>query len=147
MRAVNSSIEIHVKPSEVINAFVEPHALQEWWGVQRSLIEARPGGSYILAWDISKAGMKYITSGIIQELIPDAYLLIGNMVYLNAEKEILGPMELEIKVAVSGGHKSRITVHQSGYQDGGDWDWYYDAVTSAWPLALEALRNYLENSD
>ena len=32
----------------------------------------------------------------------------------------------------------------SGYQSGGDWDWYYEAVTAAWPVVVKTIKDYLE---
>lgn len=71
--------------------------------------------------------------------------MIKNYVYLNPDKQILGPMELEIDLLVTGNNTTKVGVVQSGYQYGSDWDWYYNAVLQAWPVTLESLKKYLEN--
>ena len=144
MRLVAASIDIQSKPEKVLQAFVRQEHLGRWWGVARSLIEPKPGGLYTLAWEISSSGMKYVSSGIISEFIPGEYLMIKNFVYLNSEKQILGPMELEIDLIPVDENVTKVGVVQSGYQFGGDWDWYYNSVVQGWPATLELLKNYLE---
>jgi hypothetical protein len=143
MRLVAASIDIEAKPDKILQAFLRQEHLHKWWGVSRSLIEPKAGGLYTLAWEINESGFKYISSGIIAELIPAEYLMIRNFVYLNPEKQILGPMELEIDLLVVDEKTTKVGVVQSGYQYGNDWDWYYDAVVQAWPFALEQLEKYL----
>lgn len=144
MRLVASSIDIRTTPGKVLEAFLRHEHLKAWWGVARSLVEPKAGGLYTLAWDVSPNGMKYISSGIISELIPAEYLMIKNYVYLNPEKQILGPMELEVDLLATEQNTTKVGVVQSGYQYGSDWDWYYNTVLEAWPATLELLKNYLE---
>jgi uncharacterized protein YndB with AHSA1/START domain len=143
MRSVEALAIIKAKPIDVTNAFLEQNHLQAWWGVSRSLVEAKTGGVWTTAWEITDAGMKYVSSGTIHDYEPGEYLRVDNLVYLNPERQILGPMTLEIFVdELRDGIKVRII--QSGYQSGEDWDWYYDAVVQAWPYALDLLKKYLE---
>jgi hypothetical protein len=44
---------------QVIQAFIDHAHLQPWWGVSRSLIEAKPGGIYTPAWEIAESGINY----------------------------------------------------------------------------------------
>ena len=146
MRLVAASIEINARPEKILPAFLNQEHLKVWWGVERSLIEPKAGGVYTLAWNISEQGIKFISTGVIEELIPGEYLMIKNFVYLNPDKKILGPMELEIDLIETGDNLTKVGVIQSGYKYGGDWDWYYDAVVKAWPQTLELLKNYLEKT-
>jgi uncharacterized protein YndB with AHSA1/START domain len=143
MRNVETSILINVTPAEVIDAFLEEKHLKVWWGVQRSLVEKKVNGSWAVAWEISEAGIKYISSGVITSYDPSAHLSISNLVYFNPERQILGPMKLEL-MADQVGSQTKLELTQSGYQQGGDWDWYYEAVVNAWPVALEWLKKYME---
>ena len=143
MRLVAASIDIEAKPDKILQAFLRQEHLHAWWGVARSLIEPKAGGLYTLAWEISEQGIKYISSGIIAELIPFEYLMIRNFVYINYEKQILGPMELEIDLIKIDEKTTKVGVVQSGYQYGSDWDWYYNSVVQAWPQTLELLAEYL----
>ncbi len=142
MRKVESTVIIQAKPARVISAFTELTDLREWWGVERALIEKKPGGSYTLAWNIRSTGFGYVSTGIIKEYKPDSLLVIGNFVYMNPEISILGPMQLTIRALKKAGG-TECYLCQEGYQEGADWDWYFGAVTGAWPIVLEELRKYL----
>ena len=143
MRSVQASIEINVAPERALDAFTEFNLLKDWWGVERALIEKRDGGVYTLAWGITDAGFKYISSGVIHSYKPGDHLEVANLVYLNAEKPHLGPMSLLIRVKP---HKkgTLLDLTQDGYQSGETWDWYYEAVKTAWPAVLVELKKYLE---
>ena len=144
MRKVEAKIKIKSTPNLILSAFTDQKMLNEWWGVERKLIELEPGGVYSLAWNISESGFGYISSGIISEYIPNEKLIIKDFVYFNPEKSILGPMSLSIIVQPEG-EFTLLYICQDGYQIGGDWDWYYEAVVEAWPKALEIIKNYIEN--
>lgn len=42
MKSVETAIEIDVQPEKVILAFIDAKLLKGWWGVEKSLIEAKP---------------------------------------------------------------------------------------------------------
>jgi uncharacterized protein YndB with AHSA1/START domain len=144
MRSVQAEIEINASPLRIIQAFLDAEDLRRWWGVARSLVQQKPGGMWVMAWEVTHSGMKYVTSGIIEALHADGYLRVTHLVYLHPEKHILGPMELEITTQAINGESSLIRITQSGYLHGGDWDWYYDSVVQGWPYALGLLKSYLE---
>lgn len=146
MKKVEVTIDISASPSRVIDAFIDPLLLSQWWCVERTLIVPKSGGLYTLVWNITETGMGYVSSGIIREYDPGSRLEIGNFVYLNPERPFLGPMNLSIEVEDLGSY-SKVTICQDGYQSGPDWDWYYEAVRSAWPLVAENLKNFLEKKE
>lgn len=117
--------------------------LNGWWGVEKALVEKREGGMYALVWDISESGFRYVATGIIKSYKADAILEIENYTYLNLNMPIMGPMGLIIEAIVKN-NQTELTVTQTGYQSGGDWGWYYDAVKQAWPDVLASLKEYLE---
>ena len=143
MRKVEATAEINCSAAAIFDAFIEPVQLKEWWKVERCLIEARQGGIYSLAWNISKNGFQYISTGIITVFNPSAELLIDHFVYFNPEKPILGPTYLAIKLQRENS-STQIRLVQGGYQYGGDWDWFYDSVKDAWPKVLHDLKRFLE---
>ena len=143
MRKVEATIEIDVKPEIAIRAFTDFDKLKGWWEVERAFIEKKEGGAYVLAWQVSDTGFRYVSTGIISRYIPGALIEIGNLVYLNPEKPLLGSMTLTIKATPMNG-KTSLYLCQDGYQTGPDWDWYYEAVKKAWPMVLVMLKNYLE---
>ncbi|MBX7152137.1 SRPBCC domain-containing protein [bacterium] len=145
MKSVDVTIEINTSPSTIISAFTDYKMLKAWWGVERALIEKRNGGLYTLTWNISEKGFGYVTTGIIKNCIPDRLLEIDRVIYLNPERDLLGPMSLTAEVVMQDGH-SQLQLCQTGYQSGPDWDWYYEAVKQAWPAVVQNLKKYLENS-
>ncbi|MCH8233259.1 MAG: SRPBCC domain-containing protein [Bacteroidetes bacterium] len=130
-------------PETVLNAFMDFDMLNGWWGVEKALVEKREGGVYALVWDISESGFRYVATGIIKSYKADAILEIENYTYLNLNMPIMGPMGLIIEAIVKN-NQTELTITQTGYQSGGDWDWYYDAVKQAWPDVLASLKEYLE---
>jgi Activator of Hsp90 ATPase homolog 1-like protein len=145
MKKVEVIVEIHTKPSRVIEAFTNDDMLRAWWDVERTLIEKRIGGAYTLAWNITDKGFGFVSSGIIKNYIRDSVLEVDNFIYLNPGISILGPMKLIVH-AKEKGKGAELYVCQDGYKAGGDWDWYYQAVKHAWPEVLNKLKGYLEKN-
>ena len=52
-------------------------------------------------------------------------------------------MCLKVEVQAEVLELARIAVVRDGYRDGPEWDWHYEAVRTAWPVALGALRDHL----
>ncbi|TRX60608.1 SRPBCC domain-containing protein [Fulvivirga sp. M361] len=146
MRKVDAAIDIHTSPERVISAFTEPGMLRDWWGVERTLIDKKVGGIYMLTWNVSDKGFGYVSTGIIKAYRSNEELIIENFAYLNPEKSILGPMSLIVKVKQKDSI-SEVYLCQDGYQSGGDWDWYYEAVRQAWPDMMQVLKKYLEGRE
>lgn len=143
MKKVEVNIWANVNPAQVIAAFTNPELLQEWWGVEKCLIQTSPGGIYSLVWNVTDQSMGFVFSGIVQEYVPEHTLKISDIVYLNPQRSILGPMNLTV-IAREEGSGSRIYLCQDGYREGGDWDWYYQAVNDAWPIVMKDFKAYIE---
>lgn len=143
MKKVEVTIDIETTPFRIIQAFTDSNMLRDWWGVERSLIEKRNGGAYVIAWNITDKGFGYVSTGIIHEYSVKGVLDIDNFTYLNPEKAILGGMKLTVNVKEKNG-KSELYLCQSNYQTGKDWAWYYEAVKQAWPAVAKTLKDYLE---
>lgn len=144
MRKVETRATIHTLPEAVITAFIDPAMLKGWWGVERALTDPCPGGVYTLAWNITDKGFEYVTTGVIREYDPHKKLVVENLVYLNPGRPFYGPMTLTVE-ATRKGQATEVCLCQDGYADGEHWDWYYEAVTLAWPKVFETLKTYLEN--
>ena len=143
MRKIACTIFINTTPFQVITAFTEFALLQKWWGVERALIEPRPGGIYNLAWKISPSGFGFVSTGIIREYRPEGLLRIEDFIYMNPSRPTLGPMSLVIE-ARNFQKGTECYLCQDGYGAGPDWDWYYNIVKEAWPVVLGGLKNFLE---
>ena len=144
MREVVESIKIQATQEEVMRCFTHQEYLSGWWGVERSYIELRKGGNYVLTWNITPKGFGYVSTGKVADYVPGVRLVLNDMMYLNPDRPILGPMVMEIHLTDNNG-LSELTVRQAGYQEGPDWDWYYQAVCDAWPHALVTLKKFIES--
>lgn len=145
MKRVEVKSQIKSNSETIIKAFLDSDMLKGWWSVERCLIENKIGGIYILAWQINDTGFGYVNSGTIKSFDPNTELVISNFVYMNPKKKILGPMSLTIRATEIDFATSEIYICQDGYQNGIDWDWYYEAVKGAWPIVIENLKKYIEN--
>ena len=143
MKKVEVNLQIATPPEIVIKAFTDPNMLNEWWGVQKCLIQKTVGGIYTIAWNVTDSGMGYVSTGIIKRYDPGKVLEIGDFVYLNPERSFLGPMKLTVSAEEVNG-MTDVYLCQDGYRDGNDWDWYYQAVKTAWPEVMTKFKEYLE---
>ncbi len=142
-RVVESKFAINnLDPFLCIAAFTENTHLSAWWGVSKSLIELRAGGIYSLAWLHDESGFSFISSGLVRSYRAGHHLILDRLIYMNPAIKILGPMSLDIRISHDG-NTDWLRVIQSGYQEGTDWDWYYEAVRIGWPKALGLLEDYL----
>ena len=143
-RSVSAEITLHCDPLKALQAFTHQPYLKGWWGVAKSLIELVPGGCYNLCWQEDSSAIQFVSSGIIRDYRDGELLEVTNMVYFNPERPLLGPMDLSIYVTGSS-NNCNLRVTQAGYREGEHWDWYYHAVQSAWPAALEGLKRFMED--
>jgi uncharacterized protein YndB with AHSA1/START domain len=141
--AVEASITIRMAPEPLLRQFLDLDTMTHWWGVARGLVDPQPGGLWVLAWDVSEQGFRYISTGVIADYVAGGVLRIENLVYLNPERKILGPMSLSIAVKEEASG-AKLQVRQSGYRKGEDWEWYHRAVVEGWPKVLVALKDYCE---
>ena len=143
VKKVEVNIQISTTPENVIKAFTDPAMLKDWWGVEKILIQKKDGGLYTIAWNVGEGGIGFVSSGVINKYDPNSELEIINMVYLNPQKPFLGPMSLTVRANESNG-LTNVYLCQDGYQEGDDWDWYYQAVKEAWPKVMQEFKKYLE---
>src|SRR5688572_17746065 len=143
---VEINVPIQAPGKKIIAAFLDAGMLKDWWKTERTLIEPKVGGTYLLAWNVTPQGFGYVASGVISEINPGHSLIIENYCYLNPERTILGPMRLIIRAWHLDDQTTQLYLCQDGYQQGGDWDWYYQSVKQAWPMVGDMLKNYLEKS-
>ena len=145
MRKTEASVDISLSREDVLDVFIKQEHLRKWWGVRRSLIELKKGGLYSLVWQSNDQYVDYVSAGVIAEYLPACQLKIDKMFYVNPQRSVLGPMELLILATPEDNNITRLTVIQSGYKHGADWDWLYEAVRKAWPEMLGKIKSYLED--
>jgi hypothetical protein len=100
----------------------------------------------MLKSNITNNGFGYVSTGIIKHYQPKGLLEIDHLVYLNPEHPLLGPMTLTIKATEKEG-RTALYLCQDGYQNGEEWDWYFEAVRKAWPIVVKILKDFLEEKN
>lgn len=140
---------ISAAPTRVFAAFFDAHALSEWWQTRRSVTLPRELGVYAVEWRpsveaddvLGRLGGAFY--GIVVECKPGAELFLGDAWWLPPDGPPLGPMALEVRCAMDG-PACRLTVKQSGFDEGPRWDRYYDVIASGWKASLAALKRLAE---
>lgn len=142
---VESQIQIRATPEVILNAFLEADQLKQWWGVTQSFIQKKDGGMYILTWQTSEEGIKYISTGRIKLYDRRSHLHLEDLMYLNYEKPFLGPFTLRYTVTEQENGYTLVNIRQDGFGKSEEYDWYYKAVEDGWPEALILLKEFLED--
>ena len=140
---VNAEIRIKSKASDIINAFVNPDTLNKWWATASVYIEQKDGGLYTLSWLKSDAGVKFILTGRINVLNKRSHLHLEDVLYINAEKPILGPTRIKIDAEEKSAY-SLVKISQIGFGKTEEWHWYHNLMLDSWPQVLVFLKQYLE---
>jgi len=142
-RKVVRSTQIAASAERVLEAFLDPTLIEQWWGAARVRVEPQKGGIWAAAWGEPGQGYRYVVCGVVRLVRPGKRLKLDPLVYFNWERPVLGPMRLSISVREKDG-RTRVSVRQDGYGDGPDWDWYYEAVVQSWKDSLANLKQFLE---
>lgn len=112
-RTVETTVNLDAEPRRVIRAFLEGADLKGWWRVTRSLVEAKPGGTWCIAWDgFGENKTNHSWMGVIREL-DKRQLVIDPPVLNEPNRPILfGPLGLEVlPEAADGGTKLTVRHH------------------------------------
>lgn len=143
MRSVEATCFVNAAPDVVLAEFLDLEGMKVWWTADRGLIVPQVGGVWVVAWNVSEAGARFLASGTVSSYEPGRTLEIGNYIYFNPEYPIFGPMTLTFSVSENEAG-TELHVRQDGYQHGDAWNWYYEAVTQAWPIVLKAFSEYID---
>ncbi len=144
-RQIQSEIIIKTDVSDIMQAFVKPQKLSEWWGIKSSRIDLKPGGFYVLIWLQSEAGIKFIQTSKISMYSQRGYLHLEDLLYITSDKGIFGPYTLKIDAESIGSNRSKLTIIHDGFEKRNEDDWYYELMTNSWPQVLLFLKQYLED--
>jgi len=142
-RSVETTVYVDAAPERVLQAFMDPSDLEGWWQVTRSLVEAKPGGTWSVAWDdYGEERTHHVWTGVVQEVEPRR-LLIGHLVMIEPDRPIFAPLYLEIVASPQDGG-TRLTVSHRGYRSGEQWDWMHDTVVAGWQHVLGEMQKWFE---
>lgn len=143
-KSVEAEIEISKSPQEVVDQFLSVEGMCTWWGADRGLIMPEVGGIWVMAWNVSKYGFMYVSTGVISKYEPAKSLVISHYTNLNPEHPNFGPMTLSIECQPKN-NGALLKLVQDGYQESTpSWNVYYEATVQCWPRVLNDLKTYLE---
>lgn len=143
------SVVITAAPGTVLSAFFDPKALGDWWNTVRSVTTPRPLGVYAVEWrstpfsDQMLGTLGGVFYGTVMEFRPKKEFFLADAYWLPPQSEPFGPMALEVSCFVEG-PATRLTVRQSGSEEGERWQRYYALISAGWTDSLESLKRYLE---
>ncbi len=120
-------------PEEVYEAWADPEKIAHWF-VDRAKGKAEVGS--IFTWVFEKFGYEIPYEVVVAEP--------GRRFALGGEAPKSGPFLLEVSIAREGG-ETRVTLVNSGFLDGSEWDEEFEGIVSGWTNALAVLKHYLEN--
>jgi len=143
------SVLISAAPTRVMGAFFDPAALGAWWQTVRSVTTPRVLGVYAVEWaptldeDDVLGRLGGVFYGTVIEYKAGRELFVGDAWWLPPDGEPLGPMALEVRCSMDG-PACRLSVKQSGFDEGPRWDRYYDVISRGWKASLAILKQRAE---
>jgi uncharacterized protein YndB with AHSA1/START domain len=132
-RTIRSEIRTTAPPERVWEAWTDPEKLAQWF-VDRAKGEVKQGSTY--TWFFDDFG--YEIPYPVVEVVP------GERFALAGQLPGRPPFRLEISIAKEGG-RTRVTLINSGFLEGSEWDEEYEGILSGWTNALAVLKHYVEN--
>ena len=148
---VEHSVIVRATPERVLAAFFTADDLAVWWEVVRSVTVPRPLGTYAVEWKSTdyKDDMLGALGGAFHGLVMDyrtgSEFFVADAFWQPPEGDAIGPMALEVRCRPQGGPQAtRLTVRQTGDDDGPRWRRYFEVTSAGWQRALGELKGYLE---
>ena len=149
--SVEHSHLITATPSCVLDAFFDSRALATWWHTTQSVTVPEPLGVYAVEWEptvyhdelLGQLGGSF--HGTVMEYRPGFEFFVADAYWLPPQGNPLGPMALEVTCTIEG-PATRVTVRQSGRENGTRWKKYFSLIDRGWLSALQALSTYIEKS-
>lgn len=145
-------IVVDAPPARVMQAFFLHADLAYWWEAERSVAVPRPTGPYAVTWPPSDSRDELLGQlggtlhGTVMDYTADRSLLVADVYWQPPAGQPLGPMALEITCQPEhDGAATRVTVRQSGSEDGPRWRRYFALTEYGWTEALATLKDYVEN--
>jgi uncharacterized protein YndB with AHSA1/START domain len=148
---IERTVVIQAPPERVMAAFFDPHDLDKWWQVIRSVTVPRPLGTYAVEWaptpfrDEVLGPLGGAFHGTIMEYRPGVELFVADAYWQPPEGEPIGPMALEIRCSpMETPNVTKVVVRQRGDNDGPRWRRYFEVVSAGWQRALGELKTHLD---
>ncbi len=132
-RRLEVRMRTRATPEQVWDAWTDPEKIAHWF-VDRA--RGKPEVGTTFTWIFEKFGYEIPYEVVVAEP--------GRRFALGGEAPKSGPFLLEVTIAREGG-ETVVTLVNSGFLDGSQWDEEYQGIVSGWTQALAILKHYLEN--
>ncbi len=132
-RAIRAVLSTRATPEQVWRAWTDPEKLAQWF-VDRAQGEPRAGSTF--TWFFDKFGVEFPYE-VVEAVAGERFALRG----IPPGRP---PSLLEISIEREEG-QTIVTLVNSGFLEGAEWNEEYEGVVSGWIIALEILKHYLEN--
>ncbi len=132
-RRLEVRMRTRATPEAVWEAWADPEKIAHWF-VDRARGKPEVGSTF--TWIFEKFGYEIPYEVVASEP--------GKRFALGGEAPKSGPFLLEVTIAREGG-ETVVTLVNSGFLDGAEWDEEFEGIVSGWTSALAILKHYLEN--
>jgi uncharacterized protein YndB with AHSA1/START domain len=132
-RIVQKQMRTRATPEQVWDSWADPGKLPQWF-TDGAEGEAKVGST--LTWIFEKFGYRF-PYDVLEARSAERLVLSG-------APPGRPPFLLEVNIGHEGG-ETVLTLVQSGFSDGAEWDDEYQGIDSGWQMALAVLKHYLEN--
>jgi uncharacterized protein YndB with AHSA1/START domain len=132
-RTITAEMRTAASPQAAYDAWADPARLAQWF-VDRASGEVHAGGAMTWVWEAFGMEVRYD----VVEVQP------GRRLVLRAPPHVAPPGVIEITIRREQG-ETVLTIVNSGFLDGPEWDELVEGVRSGWTLALAVLKEYLEH--
>lgn len=144
IRLHTAQIELPVPPERAFSILHTPSAIRGWWGAQRALVVAEPGGVWAAAWGDDEDDPDYLTSAILEVFDPPRRLRLSNYRYVAKSGRL--PFEADFTVDFTvepREHGSLLRVVQDGFPTDPIADEYYAGCEQGWHDTLRSIARFL----
>lgn len=133
-----------VTPDKLFTLLYTPSAIRAWWGAQRAIVIAEPGGFWAAAWGEDEDDPDFISAATVHEFTPPRRMVLSDYRYRSKSGEL--PFEaafvVEFEVA-SHPEGSALRVSQHGFPSGPEADEFLAGCEQGWRDTFDGIRQCL----
>ncbi len=140
---------------QVLFAFLDVDAIKAWWGARNAVIEARPGGLFVVEWETGLGGEDELLgplggtlAGVLDRSQAGHFVHFGSLHWLSPRGEVFGPTRLAVHVRSKGDPRAApalLEITSSAYGTGERWERYFEHSRRGWEKTVVALKTWCEN--
>jgi len=133
-----------VAPETLFALLHTPSAIRHWWGAQRAVVLAEPGGVWAATWGASEDDPDYVTVAAIRVFDPPRRMVLTDYRY----RARTGPLPFDADFVIEFEVVPRpegalLRVTQDGFPASADADDFYAACQRGWHDTFRGIRRFL----